>query len=283
MTDLTTARTEAANLAGDLPGVLLEARRLAAATPGVHGRRRSGQGEAFWQFRDHRPEDGARLVDWRRSARGQRLYVREREKEAAQTGLFWLDRSPGMAWASSRNVPTKHHRGLALCLSFAILLARGGERVGALGGPAPRTGPRAADRLALDLIAIRDLEPARPRGRGIIVYASDFYAPVSVWRERLKVAAATGLSGALVQISDPSEEDFPFRGRTQFEQPGTVSPIIFGRAEDAREAYAERLAHHRHAMREMAHEYGFMMIVHRTDHSAAPSLSLLASSLAERG
>jgi uncharacterized protein (DUF58 family) len=283
MTSIATARTEAANLAGDLPGVLLEARRLAAAAPGVHGRRRSGQGEAFWQFRDHRPEDGARLVDWRRSARGERLYVREREREAAQTALFWLDRSPGMAWASSPQWPTKHHRGLTLCLAFAILLARGGERVGALGGPSPRAGVRAADRLATDLIGVRDAEPPRPAGRAILIYASDFYAPVAAWRERLKIAAAAGASGALIQLCDPAEEDFPFRGRTLFEQEGTAQPVLFGRAEDAKQAYSERLAVHRHAMREMALEYGFMMILHRTDRSAAPALSLLAASLSERG
>jgi uncharacterized protein (DUF58 family) len=283
MSELQTARTEAANLAGDLPGVLLEARRLAAFTPGVHGRRRSGAGEAFWQFRDHRPEDGARLVDWRRSARGERLYVRERERETAQTGLFWIDRSPGMGWSSSPATPTKHHRALVLCLAFAVLLSKGGERIGALGGPAPRAGMRAADRLAPDLITPQRSEPAEPKGKSIVIYASDFYAPVELWAQRLKAAAAVGASGALIQISDPAEEDFPFRGRTQFEQPGSVQPITFGRAEEAREAYASRLVQHRQAMREMARIYGFMLIGHRTDHSAAPALSLLTASLSERG
>lgn len=283
MSELASARTEAANLAGDLPGVLLEARRLAAAAPGVHGRRRAGPGEAFWQFRDHRPEDGARLVDWRRSARGERLYVREREREAAQTALFWLDRSPGMAWSSDPSRPTKHRRGLAISLAFAILLARGGERVGALGGPSPRAGGRAADRLGPDLIAPQRPEPVPPAGRSVLIYASDFYAPVDLWAQRLKAAAAAGASGALIMIADPAEEDFPFRGRVLFEQPGDVNPVLFGRAEEAAEAYATRLAAHRAALREMARSFGFMLVAHRTDMSAAPTLSLLAASLSERG
>ena len=94
------ARLEALALAGDLPGVLLDAKRLAASAPGLHGRRRSGQGEAFWQYRDHRAEDGARLVDWRRSARGDRYFVREREREAAQTAWFWMDSDAGFNWTS---------------------------------------------------------------------------------------------------------------------------------------------------------------------------------------
>jgi uncharacterized protein (DUF58 family) len=282
MTDLATARNEGAVLAGELPGILLEARRLAAAAPGVHGRRRAGPGEAFWQFRDHRPEDGARLVDWRRSARGERLYVREREREAAQTALFWIDPSPGFGWASGPSVPTKHRRALSLSLAFSILLARGGERVGALGGPIPRAGPRAAERLGLDLIRMERPAPDYAPSRAVIIYASDFYQPIETWAQRLKQAAAVGASGALIMIADPAEEDFPFKGRTLFLEMGGKRDVLFGRAEAARTEYAARLAVHRAALRETARTYGFLLIIHRTDHSAAPALALLAASLAER-
>src|SRR5215475_10889962 len=121
MTDV--VRLDALALAGDLPGVLLDARRLAAAAPGFHGRRRAGQGEAFWQYRDHRPEDGARLVDWRRSARGDRLYVREREREAAQTAWFWIDPDPGFNWSGDPATRmTKRRRALTLALALSILV-----------------------------------------------------------------------------------------------------------------------------------------------------------------
>jgi uncharacterized protein (DUF58 family) len=283
MSDLLIARNEAAALAGELPGVLLEARRLAAAAPGVHGRRRAGPGEAFWQFRDHRPEDGARLVDWRRSARGERLYVREREREAAQTALFWIDPAPGFAWTSSPSTPPKNRRALAIALAFAILLARGGERVGALGGPTPRAGPRAAERLGADLMQARYPAPPLAPSRAVVIYASDFYAPIETWTERLKQASGAGTSGALVMVADPAEEDFPFRGRTLFEEPGGRRDVLFGRAESAREAYAKRLAAHRAALREIARAHGFLLIAHRTDHAAAPALALLAASLSERG
>jgi uncharacterized protein (DUF58 family) len=276
------ARVEAEVLAGDLPGILLEARRLAAAAPGVHGRRRAGPGEAFWQFRDHRPEDGAKLVDWRRSARGERLYVREREREAAQSALIWIDPNPGFAWASGPNWPTKKRRALSLTLAFAILLARGGERVGALGQPRTRAGARAAELLAEDLASGQPAAPATPSSRSVVVYGSDFYDPPQVWRDRLKAAASVGATGALLMVSDPAEEDFPFRGRTLFEAPTSRDQIIFGRAEGAKAAYAERLASHRAQLRAVAQEAGFVLIPHRTDRAAAPALSLLIASLGER-
>lgn len=277
------ARAEAEGLAGFLPGVLLEARRLSAAAPGVHGRRRAGPGEAFWQFRDHRPEDGARLVDWRRSARGDRLYVREREKEAAQSALFWIDPAAGFDWKSNGPWPTKQRRALTLSLAVAILLSRGGERVGALGVAGPRAGARAVDRLALDLATARIADPPPPPARAAVIYASDFYGSPEIWRERLRSAAAVGATGALLMIADPAEEDFPYRGRTQFEEPGGGRlRTVFGRAEAAQAEYAERLAAHRAAVRGVAQAAGFIPILHRTDRSAAPALSLLVAALEER-
>lgn len=275
----TSARLDALNLAGDLPGVLLDAKRLAASAPGVHGRRRSGQGEDFWQYRDHRAEDDARLVDWRRSARGDRFFVREREREAAQTAWFWIDPDAGFNWTSSTARPTKLHRARTIALALAILLARGGERVGALGQP-PRRGARAVDRLAVDLLTPQ--READAPSNACVVFLSDFYAPVSAWRERLLSAARAGASGALVMIADPAEEDFPFRGRTLFQSPGQGGEVLIGRAEAAQATYAERLAQQRRDIRALGAEFGFRALLHRTDHSASPALSLLMAIVSER-
>jgi len=277
------SRHEAAALAGDLPGVLLEAKRLAAAAPGVHGRRRAGQGEAFWQYRDHRPEDGARLVDWRRSARGERLYVREREREAAQNAAFWLDPQAGFDWRSDDKLPTKRRRALVLCLAMATLFARGGERVGALGQPS-RAGPRAVDLCAIDLTAhAQTPAPQPPKTRACVIVCSDFYEAVETWRARLAALSSAGATGACVMICDPAEEDFPYAGRTLFHELGGRSEVVLGRAEHAREAFALRLSEHRRALREAARALGFLLVVHRTDHPPAPVFALLTGALSERG
>lgn len=273
------ARLDALALAGDLPGVLLDAKRLAASAPGVHGRRRAGQGEDFWQYRDHRAEDGARLVDWRRSARGDRFYVREREREAAQTAWFWLDPAPGFDWSSDPDRPTKLYRARTLALAFAMLLARGGERVGALGMP-PRACARAPERLAHDFLAPQ--RDADAPTRSCIIFISDFYAPIETWRARLAAAANAGATGALVMIADPAEEDFPFEGRTLFMEPGGRGEALLGRAEMVRTQYAERLAEHRRAIRAMGTELGFPALLHRTDHGASPALAMLIALVSER-
>ena len=100
---------------------------------GAHGRRRAGTGEAFWQFRPFGPGEAVSRIDWRRSARDDRTYVREREWEAAQTVWLWIDRSPSMAFVSDLAREPKLDRALVLGLAAADLLVRGGERVGLLG------------------------------------------------------------------------------------------------------------------------------------------------------
>ena len=273
------ARLDALALAGDLPGVLLDAKRLAASAPGVHGRRRAGQGEAFWQYRDHRAEDGARLVDWRRSARGDRFFVREQEREAAQTAWFWVDPDAGFDWTSDASRPTKLHRARAIALALGILLSRGGERIGAL-GHAPRSGARAVDRLAHDLLTpAHDVEAP---SNACVIFLSDFYAPVETWRARLRACASAGASGALVMIADPAEEDFPFRGRTLFQAPGSRTEMLIGRAEAARDTYRERLETHRRAIRALGAEFHFPAVLHRTDHNASLALAMLISLVSER-
>lgn len=271
-------RTAAEGLARDLPGVLVEARRLAAHAPGVHGRRQSGPGEAFWQFRDHRVEDGAKLVDWRRSARGDRLFVREREREAAQSVQLWLDPDPGFAWSGSPDRPPKRDRAAALLLAMAMLLWRGGERVGALGGPLARAGADATERL-LDTLLAAATEPPAPQTRAGVILASDGYAPLTAWSQRLETAASQAAFGVVLLVADPIEEDFPFSGRTEFVAPDARDRTIFGRAEEAKTLYGARLADHHRSLSERANRLGFTVVRHRTDRSAAPALSLVLAAM----
>ena len=125
-----------------MPRLILEARRVAATViHGLHGRRRAGPGENFWQYRRFVSGEPASRVDWRRSARDDHLYVREQEWEAAHTVWIWPDRSPSMQFASPLVRDTKLYRTLVVALALAEVLVEGGERVGVPGLTRP-TGSR---------------------------------------------------------------------------------------------------------------------------------------------
>ena len=102
-------------LAETMPRLILEARKIAATViHGLHGRKRAGPGENFWQYRRFLSGEPARRVDWRRSARDGVLYVREQEWEAAHTVWVWVDRSPSMMFTSHLAQEPKLDRAIVI-------------------------------------------------------------------------------------------------------------------------------------------------------------------------
>lgn len=275
-----TLRRDAEHAASRFPALLAEAEQVAASIAhGVHGRRRPGSGETFWEYRHHRPEDGVRAVDWRRSARGDQLYVRETEWEAANAVYLWRDGSPGMAVAS-RGSPIKRDRAAVCLIAAASLLVRGGERVAALGETGrPRSGRPAltiAGRALADGPgAAASVESPDIARHARVVLASDFLDPPETWARRLSALSAKGGRGVLLRVIDPAEEDFPFTGRTRFTPAGAGDPMLFGRAEDARARYRAVWTEQAEALTVIARRAGWTLITHRTDRPAASAVLAL--------
>ena len=208
-----------------LPRLVLEARRIAAnVIHGLHGRRRAGAGESFWQYRRFVSGEPSQSVDWRRSARDDHLYVREQEWEAAHTVWLWPDRSPSMAFASKQARDSKLERGLIVTFALAELLVAGGERVGIPGLMNPTASRSVIDKMAQAMLhddaARLSLPPSFvPSALAEIVVLSDFWSPIAEIRTMLAGLSASGAHGTLVQIVDPAEESFPYSGRIEFVEP----------------------------------------------------------------
>ncbi len=282
---LTGLQQQAHGLADRLPDLVLEAMRISSTVAhGIHGRRRAGPGETFWQFRQFGDLDAATLIDWRRSASSDHLFVREREWEAAHTVWLWPDLSPSMTFNSHLSSTTKRDRTIVLALAAAELLVRGGERVGLLGLGRPTANRKAADKLAETMLLnqkapelIGSLPPAirLPRYSGAILI-SDFLDPPDDIVQRIKVIAAAGVSGHLVQVLDPAEETLPYEGRAEFIGPEGGERWVADRAESLRERYQAKLKAHREIVIDACQRLGWTFLVHHTDRPASePLLSLV--------
>jgi uncharacterized protein (DUF58 family) len=262
---------DAHGLATRMPGLLIEAQRVAhTVAHGTHGRRRAGPGETFWQFRHYDQNDSLAGIDWRRSASSDHLFVREREWEAAHTAWVWVDLSPSMRFRSTLAKVSKESRAVVLALALAELLARGGERVGLIGG-LPFRGRNAMRRIAE--VLLRDtgdtsLPPQAKLSRfSECLLFSDFLEPIDETAERLQSMAAQGVRGHMVQVLDPAEETLPYEGRTEFSASEGRDRIIAGRAETLRDRYQERLREHRNDLMKLAQRLGWSFVVHHTDRS----------------
>lgn len=278
----TQLRRRSERLASSYPDLLAESERVAAIiAQGVHGRRRAGQGETFWQFRNYDRSDAASDIDWRRSARGDQQYVRENEWEAANTVFFWRDGNPGMDWSSSGNLPTKQDRATVLSMALASLLMRSGERCAVLGeSERPRSGrlglERITKRLAHSAGASKNLDGKMPAHAQLII-ASDFLEDPEVWRTRLTRLAGRPVKAVLLRLIDPAEQHFPYKGRMEMRLPGSpkMAPFIVGRAERAQESYRKKFEAHGAVINDMARRLGWPVITHQTDLPANLALTSL--------
>jgi uncharacterized protein (DUF58 family) len=292
VTDIATPvalRARAEGLGGHLPPLLAEAEHLAATVMlGEHGRRRAGMGDEFWQYRPAHAGDEARGIDWRRSARSDAHFVREKEWQAAQSVSLWIDMARSMGFSGAKGRVEKIDRARVLGLAVAVLLARAGERVGlADGSLAPRSGMaqvmRLAEVLSVDGAADYGTPDARevvPFGRALFI--SDFMGDIGAVEAALTRAADQGVRGALVQVLDPVEEAFPFDGRTVFESLGGTLRRETMKAGDLRGRYIARLAARKDRLAELARLTGWQFSVHHTDEAAAGALLWIYRALERR-
>lgn len=277
-----TLRARAEGAVAALPPLLAEAERLAASVVlGEHGRRRAGMGETFWQYRRAEPGDAFSAIDWRRSARSDRLYIRQTEWEAAQNVYLWVDQAQAMDFRSASAPVSKSDRAAILALALAIGLNRGGERFGLIGTSAavPKPGRGQVDMIARALVA----EGPRPDfgapplsrliGGSRAVFLSDYLGPRDALIAQIGQAADQGVRGAIVQVLDPAEQDFPFDGRTIFESMAGTLRYETDRAKSLRSAYQDRLAARQDDLRDLAKRTGWLYLGHITDQ--APRAALL--------
>ena len=275
-------------LGGGLPPLLVAAERVASTvSQGVHGRRRVGQGETFWQFRRYEYGDAVQRIDWRRSARSDPLYVRETEWEAAQSVWLWRDSSPSMAFTGHPERETKRRRAELLLLALASLLVRGGERTALLeSGVFPSSGRGVmhrmwsmleSGRLAKASLPGVDLLPRYAR----VVLIGDFLSSLDEVKRIVDAYAGRGVRGHVVQVLDPVEEQLPYDGRVLFEGTESEGEVLIPHVDSLRDAYQLELARHRDGLRSIATRVGWSYACHHTDHPPEGPLMALYLQLSQ--
>ncbi|MFU0507116.1 DUF58 domain-containing protein [Pseudaminobacter sp. NGMCC 1.201702] len=271
-----------------VPDLLIEARRVVnTVIAGWHGRRRRGIGENFWQFRPYVEGEAVSRIDWRRSARDDHTYVRDREWEAAHTVWLWADPSASMLYKSTTASVSKEARALVLILALAELLSRSGERIAWPGLTDPFTARNGAERIAGHLSHASTL-PMKPDLSGIrrfsdIIIASDFLDPVEETREWLDVLARHGVRAHLIEVADPAEETFPYTGRTEFTDPESGEKLTAGRAEMLGEEYRRYYLARRQELAAWCKRLGWSFAVNHTDRLASEALVRIHMALTADG
>jgi len=282
-----TLRSRSETVASALPALMADAQHLAATVLlGVHGRKRAGTGDEFWQYRPAQAGDGYRQIDWRRSARSDGHFIRQTEWQAAQSVMLGVDDAASMTFTGHKNRPSKLRRAQTLAMALAIISVRGGERVGLTHEPEPpRSGSAQLLRMAqalMDRHEPGDYGDPRPQMMpvgGRAVFFSDFFGDPAAIASVLGRAADREVRGALVQVLDPDEEVFPYDGRTVFESMSGAIRFETLKAKSLRDAYLTRLAARKAHLQDLCRRTGWRYHLHHTDYPAEPALLWLYRAL----
>lgn len=279
-------RSGAETLAAPLPPLLAEAEHLATTViVGDHGRRRAGQGDTFWQFRPAQYHDERRFIDWRRSARSDSEFVQDKEWQIAQSVQLWVDQAASMSFTSLKEGTTKANRARILALATAILLLRGGERVGLTGDQLP---PKRGDSQIMPLATLLSQDSpddfGAPIADGMLhhsraLFVSDFLGNIDDIETALTQAADRDIKGVLLQVLDPAEEAFPYDGRTIFESMTGALTHETLKARDLRDRYLDRLAARKERLARLARATGWQFQTHHTGDSATAALLWIYAAL----
>lgn len=285
---LHTVEPRARELSALMPNLILSARQIAQTlVHGSHGRKRAGPGETFWQFRPYESFEPVQMIDWRRSASSDHLFVREREWDTSHTFWVWIDLGPSM-WFQSKLAPTsKAERAVLLGLAVAELLVRSGERVGVLGSMRPSMDrdivPRIAERLAAGFAS----EP--PTGKlpadveisrfSEVVLISDFLNDLDEVIPDLRKIGSNQVGGTMLQIIDPAEESFPYQGRVEFKDMQQAEKVVIENAGEIAVRYKEVFEGRKARLKEACRKLNWGHLIHHTDRPSREGLLNLHSFL----
>jgi uncharacterized protein (DUF58 family) len=245
-----------------LPGLELAVlRRLDGLLQGDYAGLLPGHGTETGEARPYVPGDDPRRIDWAVTARTSEPHVRDTVADHELELWLVVDTSASLAFGTART--DKRELGWSAAGAFALLAARGGNRIGAVTtGPRrvfpPRSGrahvgavlaalhEEPEDGTAGDLAGTLAAVRRNAHRRGMVVVVSDFLEPPG-WERPLR-ALAERHDVIAVEVVDPRELELPDVGLLQVLDPETgrrryvdTRPASV-RAAYAREAAAQRAA-----------------------------------------
>lgn len=258
----------------------MKAERIAATVVlGVHGRRRAGPGENFWQYRNYSFGDSTQRIDWHRSAKSDAIFIRDNEWEAANTLWLWSNAGPRMNFKSHLASESKRDTAQILQLALASLAIRAHERIGTIGSLYRAShGRMALGRMAEHCLNQSDNPlPALTnfQRQSTAVLLSDFLDEPQHIKAAISKLAQTGVRGHLVQITDPAEETLPYDGRMEFLGLDVARRFLASKTENLRERYIAEFQSQRETVKELATRQGWSFTVHHTDQSLSKTLLTL--------
>lgn len=208
--------------------------------PGLNTSSKVGIGQEFSQYRSYQPGDDLRLLDWKKLARSDRLYIRESEAETNVTIKFVLDASASMLHEEKEIHKLDFARYLVATLAW--MAEKQGDKIGlyALNNQQfwqfpPKVGQTWFRQLLYQLLKIDGVGVypsqnqvttiANPRQKEIIFFLTDMYESEKELMQTLVNLKTAKNEVVLFHLLSEKELTLDYKGVVTFEDLETRQQI----------------------------------------------------------
>ena len=280
-------RLKAEELSNKIPSLYIKAERIANTIwEGIHNRNKDGLGDNFWQFRKYEYGDPAHLIDWKKTAKSNETFIQEKELQTLQNFVIWRDTSKSMNFRSSESIDTKLYRANLFTLALTIILSKSGENI-ILNGLKSKLlkGGNAVNFVSNQINEkVTDSYKSSPNVNEIknnsdVILIGDFLNNINETEKTIKELSNRGINGIIIQILDPAERFFPYKGRINFNGLEGEQNILIGKAESVRNDYKKAIKIHIEKLEKLTTSYSWKYILDNSDQDASISLKNICNTL----
>ena len=280
-------RLKAEELSNKIPSLYVKADRIANTIwEGMHNRNKDGLGDNFWQFRKYEYGDPAHLIDWKKTAKSNETFIQEKELQTLQNFVIWRDTSRSMNFRSSESIDTKLYRANLFTLTLTIILSKSGENI-VLNGLKTELlkGGNAVNFVSNQINEkVTDSYKSSPNVNEIknnsdVILIGDFLNNIIETEKTIKELSNRGINGIIIQILDPAERFFPYKGRINFNGLEGEKNILIGKAESVRNDYKKAIKIHIEKLEKLTTSYSWKYILDNSDQDASISLQNICNTL----
>ena len=280
-------RLKAEELSNKIPSLYVKADRIANTIwEGMHNRNKDGLGDNFWQFRKYEYGDPAHLIDWKKTAKSNETFIQEKELQTLQNFVIWRDTSRSMNFRSSESIDTKLYRANLFTLTLTIILSKSGENI-VLNGLKTELlkGGNAVNFVSNQINEkVTDSFKSSPnineiKNNSDVILIGDFLNNINETEKTIKELSNRGINGIIIQILDPAERFFPYKGRINFNGLEGEQNILIGEAESVRNDYKKAIKIHIEKLEKLITSYSWKYILDNSEQDASISLQNICNTL----
>lgn len=247
-----------------------------------------GKGLEFADFREYAPDDDASMIDWKASARANKILIKEYMEERNIEIFFLVDTSSSMVFGSTEKLKNEYAAEIAASLSYVMLQA--GDSVGfALFNDRivekfpPGHGKNQFYIISKSLVNPNfygygfDLEEALKfligylRERTVVIIVSDFVGLKGEWQKYLKICSKK-FDMISIMIRDPRDRTLPDEKRRVIIQDPYSSKQLVVVPSEIKHEYEAYVLQQEREIKEQFQKAGCEMIYLSTDKPFAPPI-----------